>query len=85
MINPITKEEAHINPPHLQRLMYNSDYYLPAKKDLKIGDEVVVGTYASDLHGNPNIRWTEIVIERLPLSENHFPYITFRKKRNVNH
>ena len=78
-VSPIGPEEAHINPPHLQRLNYNPYYYTPDEKDLKIGDDVVIGTYASDLHGSPNIRWTETKIIGLPLHEYYHPYLTVRK------
>jgi len=76
---PITEAEAHINSPHLQRLKYNPNYYTPDETELKIGDDIVVGTYASDLNGNPNIRWTETKIIGLPLRDYYQPYVTCRK------
>lgn len=75
----IAPEEAHINPPHLQRLLYNPDYYKCNMEDLKVGDNVVLGIYASDLHGNPNIKWEETKIEKLPL--NHPTIVTIMKRK----
>ena len=76
---PMSEDEEHINPPHLQRLNYNPDYYTPEENELKIGDDIVVGTYASDLKGSPNIRWTETKIVGLPLRDYYQPYVTCRK------
>jgi len=75
----IKPEEAHINPHHLQRLVYNPNYYTPDEKDLTIGDDIVIGTYASDLHGNPNIKWTETTVKGLPLRDFYILYVTCRK------
>lgn len=77
--SPITEAEAHINPPHLQRLNYNPNYYTPDENELNIGDNIIIGTYASDLNGNPNIRWTETKIVGLPLRDYYKPYVTCRK------
>ena len=79
---PIHEHEAHLNPPDLQRLEYNPNYYTPDEKDLKIGDDIVIGTYASDYHGSPNIRWTETTVAGLPLNEFYRPYLTCRKLIN---
>lgn len=76
---PIRKEEEHINSLHLQRLNYNPNYYTPTENELKIGEDIVVGTYATDLMGNPNIRWTETKIVGLPLRDYYQPYVTCRK------
>lgn len=80
---PVKPEQAHINPPHLQQLFYNPYYYTPEEEDLKIGDDVVIGVYASDLHGSPSIRWIEIKIEIIPLIETTYNYIYIRKKYSI--
>ena len=80
---PVKPEEAHINLPHLQRLKYNPNYYKPNGKDLMVGDDIVIGTYASDLHGNPTIRWSETKIMGLPLRDYYFGYVTHRKLKNA--
>jgi hypothetical protein len=46
---------------------------------LKIGDDIVIGTYTSDCHGNPTIRWNETTVEGLPLKDYYHPYVTCRK------
>ena len=75
----------NINPPHLQRLLNNPNYYDPFEKDLNIGDDIVIGTYASDRHGSPSIRWTETTIIGLPLRDFYTGYVTCRKlKHNCN-
>lgn len=76
---PINEYEKHLNPPHLQRLNYNPDYYTPNENDLNIGDDIVIGVYASNTDGSPNIRWIETVIVGLPLSDYYMPYVTCRK------
>jgi len=75
----IKPEEGHINPRHLQRLDYNPNYYTPNEGNLMVGDDIVIGTYASDLHGNPSIRWSETKIMGLPLCDYYFGYVTCRK------
>jgi hypothetical protein len=83
---PVKPEQAHINPKSLQQLLYNPYYYTPEEKDLKIGDDIVIGIYASDLHGSPSIKWIEIRIEGLPLRDYlHGPYnyIYLRKKYSI--
>lgn len=75
----INEEEKHINSPHLQRLNYNPNYYTPDESELKIGDDIVIGIYASDLKGNPNIRWIETTVLGLPLQEYYPAYVTCRK------
>ena len=82
-LSSIKPEEIHINPPHLQRLQYNPYYYTPEESELQIGDEIVVGTYASDTKGAPNIKWTETTIKGLPLCDFYIPYITCRKKLKI--
>ena len=76
---PVKEEALHINPLHLQQLMYNPNYYFPNEEDLKIGDDIVIGTYASDYHGNPSIRWTETTVIGFPLKDYYRPYVTCRK------
>jgi hypothetical protein len=76
---PITPEEEGINPPYLQRLNYNPNYYSPSEGDLNIGDNIVVGQYASDRLGNPNIRWIEVIVKQLPLHLFFPGYISCRK------
>jgi len=72
--------EAHINKPHLQRLDYNPEYYTPNEKDLKVGDDIVIGTYASDLNGSPSIRWIETTVKGLPLFDYYSAYVTCKVK-----
>lgn len=72
-------EEEYINPPHLQHLDFNPNYYCPDDDDLNIGDEIVIGTYVSDKNGNPTIRWTETTIMGLPLNFFYISYVTCRK------
>lgn len=72
--------QQEINPPHLQRLNYNPEYYTPDESELKIGDDIVIGTYASDCHGSPSIRWMETTVAGLPLEKYYHPYVTCRKK-----
>jgi hypothetical protein len=76
---PIDEAESHMNPTHLQRLNYNPNYYNPDENELKIGDDIVIGTYASDLNGSPNIRWNETTVIGLPLKDYYPAYITCRK------
>jgi hypothetical protein len=71
--------QEEINPPHLQRLNYNPDYYTPDESELKVGDDIVIGTYASDCHGSPSIRWMETTVAGLPLCDYYHPYVTCRK------
>ena len=73
----VCKQE--INPPHLQNLKNNPDYYTPKESDLKVGDDIIIGTYASDCHGSPTIRWLETTIEGLPFSQYYSGYVTCRK------
>ena len=79
----IRPEEVHINPRHLQRLDYNPNYYTPNEGNLMVGDDIVIGTYASDLHGNPNIKWTETAVKGLPLRDFYILYVTCRKIKNA--
>lgn len=76
---PVKPEAAHINPSRLQQLMYNPNYYEPNENDLNIGDDIVIGTYASDSHGSPSIRWTETKVIGLPLRDYYHPYVACRK------
>ena len=76
---PIRPEEEGINPPHLQRLKFNPNYYHPDVKDLKIGDDIVIGQYASDAHGSPSIRWIETTVKGFPLHEFHTSVVDFMK------
>lgn len=76
---PIKPEEEGINSPHLERLNYNPHYYTPNENDLNIGDDIVIGIYASDLHGSPSIRWTETKVTGLPLRDYYHPYVACRK------
>ena len=78
-VPPLKPEQEGINPPHLEHLDFNPNYYCPDDKDLNIGDEIVIGTYASDRNGNPTIRWTETTIMGLPLNFFYIPYVTCRK------
>ena len=68
-----------MNPPRFQRLNYNPSYYTPDEKDLKIGDDIVIGIYASDFNGNPNIKWIETTVGGLPLCEFYYQYVTCRR------
>ena len=76
---PIAPEELHMNPLHLQRLYYNPNYYEVKEEDLKIGDDVVIGEYASDSNGGPNIRWREATIKGFPLWKFHYTPIRIMK------
>jgi hypothetical protein len=76
---PILECEEGLNPPHLQRLNYNPNYYTPNEEELKIGDEIIVGTYVSNSDGSPNIRWTETKIIGLPLCDFYHPYVACKK------
>lgn len=78
---PIRPEEANINPPHLQRLKFNPNYYHPNVDDLKIGDDIVIGQYASDAFGSPSIRWTETKIKGFPLHEVYPSLVDFMKHK----
>jgi hypothetical protein len=78
---PVKPEQAHINPPHLQQLMYNPNYYTPNEDDLLIGDSIVIGTYASDYHGNPSIRWSETNVIGLPLKDFYHLYVKCLKHK----
>lgn len=81
---PVKPEQAHINSPHLQQLFYNPYYYTPEEKDLKIGDDIVIGVYASDLHGSPSIKWIEVKVEGLTLKWHGYPsYVYIRKKYSI--
>jgi len=68
-----------INPPHLQRLNYNPNYYSPNEEDLLIGDDIVIGVYASHTDGSPTIRWIETVVKGLPLRNYYTGYVTCKK------
>ena len=50
------------------------------KEELKVGDAVVVGQYASTALGNPTIRWTEVIIIGLPLRDFYPGFITCKKR-----
>ncbi len=63
MIPPIRKEEAHINPPHLQRLMYNPGYYHPDEDGLRYVASEVYKRLARGLH--LNLETKEEMVERL--------------------
>lgn len=76
---PMRPEEEGINPPHLQRLKFNPNYYHPNVEDLKVGDNIVVGQYASDRYGSPSIRWTETTIKGLPLHDFYPSLVDFMK------
>lgn len=76
--SPLESVEC-INPPHLEHLDFNPNYYCPNDNDLKVGDEIVIGTYASDKNGNPTIKWIETTIIGLPLNSFYHPYVTCRK------
>lgn len=80
---PITPEEAHLNLPHLQRLIYNPNYYTPNEEKLNIGDDIVIGQYASDLNGSPNIRWIETKVKGIPLANYYSGYVTCRKRKLI--
>jgi hypothetical protein len=77
---PIGPEKEGLNYPHLQRLRYNPNYYCPNEEDLNVGDDIVIGTYASSLDGSPNIRWTETIVKGLPLSKFYCGYVTCMKR-----
>lgn len=79
IIPPIKPEEEGMNLPYLQRLNYNPNYYTPLEEDLNIGDDIVIGQYASTSLGNPSIRWTEVSIKELPLHQSYPGYVSCRK------
>lgn len=56
------------------------DYYTPDEKELKIGDELMIGTFVSDESGFPLLAWKEIVIEGLPLYQFYPECIMYMKR-----
>lgn len=80
---PISLEEDGLNPEHLQRLRYNPEYEDIKQEDLRVGDDIIVGTYASNRDGSPNIRWQETKVEDIPMNNfNGIPIIEIRRKKN---
>jgi|ADurb_Ile_01_Slu_FD_contig_61_587234_length_2806_multi_2_in_0_out_0_2 hypothetical protein len=74
--------DNEMNPPHLRNLLKNPGYYEPDMEDIKLGDDIVIGEYASNRYGEPTIRWTEVVVEELPLWKAFPTMMFYRKKLN---
>jgi len=45
--------DNEMNPPHLRNLLKNPGYYEPDMEDIKLGDDIVIGEYASNRYGEP--------------------------------